>query len=525
MSLHQSEIIVDGFAGGGGASEGIEMALRQMKANGLPLDTTSVTVAINHDGDALAMHLANHPDTIHLEADIWQVDPKATAKGRPVGMGWFSPDCKHFSSAKGGKPVEKSVRALAWTIPYWLELSFPRVVFLENVPEFLGWGPLIPGKKKGTYVPDPKRKGEEFAKWTKKIRSLGYRIEWKILHACDYGTPTIRKRLYIIMRRDDEPIVWPEPTHGNPRTPAVQAGKLLPWRTTAEIIDWSKTCPTIFMDEAGAKAYYRETKVQIRRPLKDDSLHRIAQGVKRYVLDAAEPFIVTLNHSGSGFRGQGLDEPFKTVTKSRDAHGLVMPFVTTYYGARDGVNDRAAGMGAPLPTVTTANRHGRVDAKVVHFPVITGYYGKDVGTTVDRPLPTVTTKDKSSITEALGVRPPLSPEQAAGARRVAEFLRAHGCWSGGEFVTVGEYVIVDLGMRMLTPRELARAQGFPDSYVLAAPYKKAKGGRLGETSQRERIGNSVCPPVAAALVGANYKPRFVAAFDDPQGWLFAGEAA
>jgi DNA (cytosine-5)-methyltransferase 1 len=524
-----SEIIIDSFAGGGGASTGIEMALQAMAASGIALDSTDVTIAINHAGEALAMHEANHPRTVHLEADIWAVDPKTTTKGRPVGLLWASPDCRHFSKAKGSAPVTESVRGLAWCVAHWAEMVQPRMIFLENVEEFMEWGPLMRGKKRGELVPDPAKAGQTFQKWLKRFKSLGYRVEWRILRACDYGAPTIRRRLYIVMRRDGQPIVWPEPTHGEPGSTLVTAGKRKPYRTAFDIIDWQVPCTSIFMDAAGARKYYRETGITVRRPLADASLHRIAQGVKRYVVESADPFIVTLNHSGTGFRGQGLGEPFCTVTKRRDAHGLVLPFVTTYYGEIDGRNDRGATIGDPLATVTTANRHGLVCADVVQLPTIAGFYGRDVGRRVDSPLGTVTTRDKSALTVATAVRPPLTTEQRAGARRVAKFLRAHGCWDGGECVIVGEHVIVDLGMRMLTPRELARAQGFGDDYILAAPYAQAKGGRLGETAQRERIGNSVCPPVAAALVGANYRPQVRDDVQHIQGWLFdlkpVGEAA
>jgi DNA (cytosine-5)-methyltransferase 1 len=240
------EIIIDSFAGGGGASTGIEMALQAL---GVP--SPFVDIAINHDKGALAMHCANHPETVHLEADIWAVDPMATTRGRPVGLLWASPDCRHFSSAKGGAPVSNSVRGLAWCVAHWAEMVRPRTIFLENVPEFETWGPTIIGPK-GHPVPDPARKGETFREWVGRFKRLGYRVESRALRACDYGAPTIRTRLYIIMRRDGEKIVWPKPTHGDPKSPAVQSGKLLPWRTAAEVIDWKWPCPSVLMtkDEA-----------------------------------------------------------------------------------------------------------------------------------------------------------------------------------------------------------------------------------------------------------------------------------
>lgn len=451
MITAQSEIVIDSFAGGGGASTGIEMALRAMEASGVDVPSTDVTIAINHNGAALAMHEANHPRTIHLQADIWTVDPMATTKGRPVGLLWASPDCRHFSSAKGGAPVSESVRGLAWSIAHWAEMVQPRMIFLENVPEFQSWGPLIMGPK-GHLVPDPERSGETFREWLVRFKRLGYRVKWKMLRACDYGAPTIRNRLYIIMRRDGEKIVWPAPTHGDPRSEAVQSGKLLPWRTAADIVDWDRPCASILMTKKQAVSYREDTGIRVKRPLADNTMARIAAGVKRYVLDAEKPFNVVCNHAA------------------------------------------------------------------VRFPFVTAHYGSDIGSPADSPVRTVTGVPKVDPIVLTGVLPALSREQIASARKVAEFLRSHDAWDHREFVTVGDYVIVDIGMRMLTPRELARAQGFPEDYQLAVPYQ---GGTLGDRDQRHKIGNSVCPPVAAALVGANYRPEIRIHADNDQGWLFA----
>lgn len=303
------ELIIDSFAGGGGASTGIEMALSR-----------SPDFAINHDAEALALHAANHPETIHLSENIWKVDPLDVVEGRPVGLAWFSPDCKHFSKAKGGKPVKKNIRDLAWVIVNWAKRARPRVIFVENVEEFQGWGPLDENNQ-----PCKDRKGETFRKWVKALKAEGYKIEWRELRACDYGAPTIRKRLFIIARRDGLPIVWPEPTHGKPDDPDVIAGKKKPWRTAAEIIDWSLPCPSIFMTKEEAKVYHKATGDRVNRPLAEATMARIAKGVKRYVLDNPKPFIVTVNHQGEGFRGQGLDDPFMTVTSARDGHGLIAP--------------------------------------------------------------------------------------------------------------------------------------------------------------------------------------------------------
>lgn len=520
MITAQSEIVIDSFAGGGGASTGIEMALRAMEASGVDVPSTDVTIAINHNGAALAMHEAIHPSTVHMEADIWTVDPMVTTKGRPVGLLWASPDCRHFSSAKGGAPVSDSVRGLAWSIGHWAEMVQPRMIFLENVPEFLTWGPLIVGPK-GHLVPDAEKAGSHFKEWIKRFKALGYRVDWKILRACDYGTPTIRKRFYIIMRRDGQKIVWPAPTHGDPKSEAVQSGKLLPWRTAADIIDWDRPCPSILMTKDEAAEFKAETGIKVVRPLADNTMARIAAGMKRYVLENANPFIVTCNHSGHGFRGQGLDDPFSTVTGARDAHGLVSPYLVSYYGPReDGVADRAGAINAPLSTVTTLPRHGLIMpilAQVNNDSRRIG--GVNPGRRVDEPLATITGAGAQAMpVTATVVLPPLTEDQMAGALKVAAFLRAHGAWDDREFVTVGDYVIVDIGMRMLTPRELARAQGFPEDYQLAVPYK---GGKLSESDQRHKIGNSVCPPVAAALVGANYRPEVRIHAGNDQGWLFA----
>jgi DNA (cytosine-5)-methyltransferase 1 len=536
------EIVIDSFAGGGGASTGIEAALRAIGA-----EPGVVDIAINHNGAALAMHAANHPCTLHLAADIWTVDPLATTKGRPVGLLWGSPDCRHFSKAKGGAPVSDSVRGLAWTLAHWAEQVRPRLIFLENVEEFATWGPTITGPK-GHLIADPDRVGETFRQWAARFKKLGYRVECRVLRACDFGAPTIRKRLYIIMRRDGEKIAWPKPTHGDPKSAAVRKGKRLPWRTAAEIIDWNRPCPSILMSRDEARAYTAATGTRVVRPLADNTMARIAAGVKRYVLEAAEPFIVTCNHSGNGFRGQGLAEPFVTVTKARDAHGLVMPLLSAYYGS-----DQDTPVSDPLHTVTTKDRFGLIQVSAHHIMTMRNagkpysaadepthtvtaggagltvvsafmiaHYGNDVGASIDRPVRTLTGIPKIEPVTCEGAIPPLSEEQIARAHQVADFLRAHGAWDDREFVTVGDYIVVDIGMRMLTPRELARAQGFPEDYVLAAPFN---GGVLSESDQRHKIGNSVCPPVAAALVAANYQPRVASVERADQGWLFETEAA
>ena len=296
-------LIIDSFAGGGGASEGIRAALGR-----------DPDYAMNHSREALAMHRINHPDTHHIEEDVWNVDARSLCDGRPVGLLWMSPDCKHFSKAKGGKPREKAIRGLAWVGVRWIKSlparQRPRIVFLENVEEFQDWGPLLDDGR-----PCPVHRGATFRSFVEAFEAMGYAVEWKELRACDYGAPTIRKRLFLIARRDGKPIVWPAPTHGGPTNPGVIAGLLKPWRTAAEIIDWSLPCPSIFATSAEIKAKHG---IRANRPLADATMARIAKGTKRYVLDAAKPFLVSVNHGDSrGRREYSLDDPANTMTASR----------------------------------------------------------------------------------------------------------------------------------------------------------------------------------------------------------------
>lgn len=354
------EIIVDNFAGGGGASTGIEMAIGR-----------SVDIAINHDPNAVAMHTTNHPDTLHYCESVYEVRPKIATAGRPVALAWFSPDCRHFSKAKGAKPVEKAIRGLAWVVLRWGLDVKPRVMKLENVEEFKTWGPLLAGEMR----PDPARAGETFEAFigmlttgisahhpalaecceflnisldseeaARLVKGLGYAVEYRELRACDYGAPTIRKRFFMVMRCDGKPIVWPEPTHGDPKSPAVQAGMLAPWRTAAECIDWSIAAPSIF----GRK-----------KPLAENTLKRIARGIQRFVLDNPTPFIVKCNHTStrSGydcFRGQSLNEPLQTITK-KHGYAIAVPHLTKF---RTGATGQE--VTEPVPTITagTSKRPG-----------------------------------------------------------------------------------------------------------------------------------------------------------------------
>ncbi|EPQ6906673.1 DNA cytosine methyltransferase [Citrobacter freundii] len=391
------EIIVDNFAGGGGASTGIEMAIGR-----------SVDIAINHDENAVAMHTTNHPDTLHYCESVYEVRPKVATAGRPVALAWFSPDCRHFSKAKGAKPVEKAIRGLAWVVLRWGLDVEPRVMKLENVEEFKTWGPLLAGEMR----PDPAHAGETFEAFigmltsgipanhpalaecceflnisldsedaARLVKGLGYVVEYRELRACDYGAPTIRKRFFMVMRRDGKSIVWPEPTHGDPKSPAVQAGRLAPWRTAAECIDWSIPAPSIF---------------ERKKPLAENTLKRIARGIQRFVIESASPFIVKCNHTTTKgkydcFRGQALSEPLQTITKTH-GYALAVPHLTKF---RTGATGQP--VTEPVPTVTAGtskrpggNGHalGIVEAAIA--PFVGRQFGASVGHRADEPSATIT---------------------------------------------------------------------------------------------------------------------------------------
>jgi DNA (cytosine-5)-methyltransferase 1 len=562
------EIIVDNFAGGGGASTGIEMALG-----------VSPDIAINHDDVALAMHEVNHPSTKHLHNNVWKVDPDEIEE--PIGLGWFSPDCKHFSKAKGGKPVEKGIRDLAWVVVRWARRrrGGPRVIILENVEEFQTWGPLaIDGR------PCPDRKGNTFKKWVSELRRLGYAVDWRELRACDYGAPTIRKRLFLIARRDGEPIIWPEPTHGDPKSEAVKTGRLKPWRTAAEIIDWSLPCPSIFDTSEEIMAKYGLRAV---RPLQPATMARIAKGVKRYVLDAAKPFIVNLTHHGAG-QTQATDDPLATVTAAhRGEKAIVTPFVTGVGGRMGQTEPRGADQPVqtitakadsvvvaphlmtmrnaqkpfneadkPAHTITSGGAHMHLVAAFLAQHNIDGRTGEgNAGRPIDAPVSTILhSGSHQSLVAANLLRQfgtgvgssldePARTVMADGAGKTqlsAAFLQKyygadqdprfeeplHTATTKDRFglVTVmieGEpYFISDIGMRMLTPRELFRAQGFPDSYIID---RRPDGSPITKTDQVAKCGNSVCPPLAMALVNANFAPRNIDAPGDREFYLEAAE--
>ncbi|WP_348814318.1 DNA cytosine methyltransferase [Halomonas sp. H10-59] len=483
LNLFGHELVVDNFAGGGGASEGIEQAL------GRPVD-----LAINHDATAIAVHTANHPGSEHSVADVWDIDPETAAAGRPVGLAWFSPDCRHHSKAKGGRPVSKSVRGLAWVAARWAAKVKPRVIALENVEEFLDWGPLIKNAK-GQLVPDPARKGQTFNGFVRALRRHGYQVDWRILKACDFGAPTIRRRLFLVARRDGLPITWPKPTHGDPRSPAVRRGKLQPWRAAAECIDWSIPCPSIF---------------ERQRPLADATLRRIAKGVMRYVVESGDPLIVPIANYGNGSElVNAIGEPLRTVTAwpKGGSFALVSAFLCKHYTGVVGDDLRK-----PLPTITATDHNAPVAVSLVNLkgserggrdprqpmPTICAggthaaavaaflvkYYGQGVGQVMNDPMHTMPTKDRFGL-----VTVTIAGEQ---------------------------YAIVDIGMRMLQPHELAAAQGFPDHYEFA----QVNGKPVPKYQQVRLIGNSVCPPLAKAIVEANFthERRFMPATEQ-------GEAA
>ncbi|HCA0686248.1 TPA: DNA cytosine methyltransferase [Citrobacter freundii] len=610
------EIIVDNFAGGGGASTGIEMAIGR-----------SVDIAINHDENAVAMHTTNHPDTLHYCESVYEVRPKVATAGRPVALAWFSPDCRHFSKAKGAKPVEKAIRGLAWVVLRWGLDVEPRVMKLENVEEFKTWGPLLAGEMR----PDPDRAGETFEAFigmlttgipanhpalaecceflnisldsedaARLVKGLGYVVEYRELRACDYGAPTIRKRFFMVMRRDGKPIVWPEPTHGDPKSPAVQAGRLAPWRTAAECIDWSIPAPSIF----GRK-----------KPLAENTLKRIARGIQRFVIDSASPFIVKCNHTTTKgkydcFRGQALSEPLQTITKTH-GYALAVPHLTKFrtgatglpvtepvptvtagtskrpggnghalgiveaaiapfvgrqfgasvghradepsatitaggggksqlvtptliqmgYGERPGQEPRVLRLDNPLGTVTAG---GNKFATVSAF--LAKHYGGNYtgpGVSMDEPAHSVTTVDHHAVVASHLVKlrgtcrdgQPTSepmPTVTAGGLHVGEvkttlavdeydehrvqqtlaFLREYCGEDCDGLVTIDgiTYRIVDIGMRMLQPHELYRAQGFPEWYIIDQDYR---GKKYAKDKQVARCGNAVPPPFAEALVRAN----------------------
>ncbi|MBS5372022.1 DNA cytosine methyltransferase [butyrate-producing bacterium] len=445
------ELIVDSFAGGGGASTGIEIA-----TGGSP------DIAINHDPEAIRMHKANHPYAEHYCEDVWQVDPVAACKGHPVGLAWFSPDCKHFSKAKGGKPKDKNIRGLAWVACRWAGLVRPRVIMLENVEEFKTWGPL-----NRRHHPIKAKQGVTFQKFVQQLTDLGYEVQFRELVAADYGAPTMRKRFFMIARCDGKPIVWPEPTHGPEDSAAVKQGVLKPYVGAYTQLDFSLPCPSIFDTSEEIKKKYG---IRAVRPLAKKTMDRIARGVKKFVLDNPVPFIIKDEsndikmpiliqyHSETTkdeVHGQGIEDPIMTVDSS-NRYGLVTSFISKFYKSGTGQDARE-----PLHTITAGDGHfGEVRA------FLTKYYGSGTGQSVKDPLDTITAQDRFGLVTIYGT----------------------------------EYQIVDIGLRMLEPKELYGCQGFPEDYIIDRDYT---GKTYPRSEQVRRCGNAVCPPLPAALVKAN----------------------
>lgn len=422
-------MIVDLFAGGGGASLAIQWATGR-----------SPDLAVNHDPAAIRMHAVNHPETHHEEASVWEVRPREACAGRDVELLWLSPDCRHFSKAKGGAKVSPRVRTLARVAIPWARQVRPKIIALENVEEFLTWGPLVDGH------PDPRRSGAYFRRWVRDLERDGYAVDWRILNAADFGAPTARKRLFLIARADGQLPQWPKPTHGTSRG-------LQPYRTAAECIDWSIPVPSIF-DRA--------------RPLAESTQRRIAAGLVRFALQGDQTAWIAKHYGG--VVGQRLSSPLGTVT-TIDHHALCAAWCTKLCGT----SQAGAQLGLALPTVTADGNHLALSAafqgpagtdRVVAW--IERYYSNGGhSSSLQLPLPTITTVDRMALVVA----------------------------------RIRELGIVDIGMRMLQPRELARAQGFPDSYILNGTQREQVG----------RIGNSVSPYPAAAVLRANLRPALEAA--------------
>lgn len=584
------ELVVDNFAGGGGASTGIELATGY-----------SVDIAINHDPEAIKMHKVNHPNTKHYCENVWEVDPVKACKGHPVGLAWFSPDCKHFSKAKGGKPVEKNIRGLAWVVLKWAALVRPRVIMLENVEEFQTWGPCIPIRDKDTgrvivsmvgrhdrekneprtrvadpgevvpvdrqiFQPDPKRSGQTYKKWRKQLEALGYEIDTKELVAADYGAPTMRKRFFMIARCDGKPIVWPEPTHGPADSEEVKKGLLKPYVGAYTQLDFSLPCPSIFDTSEEIKEKYG---IRAVRPLAQKTMDRIARGLKKFVLDNPEPFIIQCNHSGKR-RPNDIREPMPTIT-GKHGYGIVEPKLAPYMGTNT-TNHPGGNCKDPIHTITTGNQQclisptliqyhsetaqGEVRGQIIKDPIMTvdgsnryglvasflhkyydgGYTG--AGDTVENPLPTVTSWDHNSLCavnliqmnnhcDGRDVKEPI-PTITAGDGHFGEvrafLIKYYGQGTGQDvkepldtvtsrdrfgLVTINgtDYQIVDIGLRMLEPKELYGCQGFPDDYIIDHDYT---GKTYPRSEQVRRCGNAVCPPIHAALVKANLPELCVA---------------
>ena len=548
------ELIVDNFAGGGGASTGIELATGY-----------SVDIAINHDPEAIKMHKANHPNTKHYCENVWAVDPVKACKGHPVALAWFSPDCKHFSKAKGGKPKDKNIRGLAWVACRWAGLVRPRVIMLENVEEFKTWGPL--GRR---HHPIKAKQGKTFEKFVQQLTDLGYEVEFRELVAADYGAPTMRKRFFMIARCDGKPIVWPEPTHAPADSDEVKAGLLKPYVGAYTQLDFSLPCPSIFDTSEEIKEKYG---IRAVRPLAPKTMERIARGLKKFVLDNPEPFIVPIGYGerkGQAPRVHDIETPLPTIVGS-GKHYLCEPTLAPYMGTNT-TNHPGGNCKDPIHTITTGNQHclisptliqyhsetaqGEVRGQTIEDPIMTvdgsnryglvtsfiqKYYGGNYqgnGSDIKEPLHTITTLERNAMCavnliqmnnhcDGRDVKEPI-PTITAGDGHFGEvrafLIKYYGQGTGQDIkapldtvtaqdrfglVTINgvDYQIVDIGLRMLEPRELYGCQGFPEDYIIDHDYT---GKTYPRSEQVRRCGNAVCPPIPAALVRANLPELCVA---------------
>lgn len=540
------ELLVDNFAGGGGASTGMEMATG-----------VSVDIAINHDPEAIRMHKANHPMTKHYCESVWDVDPVEACAGYPVALAWFSPDCKHFSKAKGGRPKDKNIRGLAWVALRWAGLVRPRVIMLENVEEFKTWGPL-----NRSHRPIKAKNGDTFRKFIEQFRELGYTVDFKELVAADYGAPTMRKRLFLIARCDGKPIVWPKHTHGPADSEEVKAGLLKPYVGAYTQLDFSLPCPSIFDTAEEIKEKYG---IRAVRPLAPKTIERIARGLKKFVIDNTEPFIVQVNHSGAkSDYCNSMNEPISTVT-SKNGFGIVEPYVVQI-GQTGFTVDRSKDVREPLTTIVSKNEHCLIEPKLAPFmgtnttnhpggrcddpihtittgnqqclisPTLIQYHSETSenevrGQTIEEPIMTVDSSNRYGLVTSFlskfyksgtgqDVREPLHTITTSAGHfgEVRAFLiKYYGQGTGQDIkkpldtvtardrfglVTIEgvDYQLVDIGLRMLEPKELYGCQGFPDDYIIDHDYI---GKKYSKTEQVRWCGNAVCPPIPAALIKAN----------------------
>ncbi len=548
------ELLVDNFAGGGGASTGIELATGY-----------SVDIAINHDPEAIKMHKANHPNTKHYCENVWAVDPVKACKGHPVALAWFSPDCKHFSKAKGGKPKDKNIRGLAWVACRWAGLVRPRVIMLENVEEFKTWGPL--GRR---HHPIKSKQGETFRKFVQQLTDLGYEVEFRELVAADYGAPTMRKRFFMVARCDGKPIVWPEPTHAPADSEEVKTGLLKPYVGAYTQLDFSLPCPSIFDTSEEIKEKYG---IRAVRPLAPKTMERIARGLKKFVLDNPKPFIVPIGYGerkGQAPRVHDIEKPLPTIVGS-GKHYLCEPYMVQI-GQTGFTKDRSKDVKEPLTTIVSKNEHclisptliqyhsetaqGEVRGQTIEDPIMTvdgsnryglvtsfiqKYYGGNYqgnGSDIKEPLHTITTLERNAMCavnliqmnnhcDGRDVKEPI-PTITAGDGHFGEvrafLIKYYGQGTGQDIkapldtvtaqdrfglVTINgtDYQIVDIGLRMLEPKELYGCQGFPEDYIIDHDYT---GKTYPRSEQVRRCGNAVCPPIPAALVRANLPELCVA---------------